>query len=85
MLSAGGKELVLSHLYEGHSFGETSIVNGGTRNANVRALQVPAIVFGALTVCLHYAKSAQGEVHCMVMSKDSFKPFLDQDPKFRKM
>jgi len=60
-----GPEFVITHLYEGHFFGETALVNDAPRNANVRVMH--------------------GEVRVMVMSKDAFKPFLDQDPKFRKM
>lgn len=60
-----GKEMIITHLYEGHFFGETALVQDVPRNANVRVMG--------------------GEVFCMVMSKAAFKPFLEQDPKFRKM
>lgn len=63
--SPGGKERVITHLYEGHSFGETALVNDALRNANVRVIS--------------------GDVSCMVISRAAFKPFLDQDPKFRAM
>jgi hypothetical protein len=57
-LTADGKELVVTHLYEGHFFGETSLVQDAPRNANVRV--------------------AQGDVRCMCMSKEAFRPFLEQ-------
>lgn len=67
LLSADGKELIVTHLYEGHFFGETALVNDAPRNANIL---VP--VGGA-------------DVRCMVISRDRFKPFLEQDPKFKTM
>jgi len=60
-----GPEMIITHLYEGHSFGETALVQDSTRNANVRAIG--------------------GEVACRVMTKASFKPFLHEDSRFRKM
>ena len=37
MLSADGREMIITHLYEGHFFGETSLVHDAPRNANVKA------------------------------------------------
>lgn len=58
VLTNDGKEMVITHLYEGHFFGETSLVQDAPRNANVKCLQ--------------------GEVRCMCMSKDAFRPFLQE-------
>ncbi len=38
LLSDDGTEMVVTHLYEGHFFGETSLVNEAPRNANVRVV-----------------------------------------------
>jgi [calcium/calmodulin-dependent protein kinase] kinase len=65
LLTKDRREVVLTHMYEGHFFGELALVNDQPRNANI-------IV-------------SSDEAHVMRMSKERFKPFLEQDPKFRKM
>ena len=37
MLTDDGGEMIITHLYEGHFFGETSLVNEAPRNAHVKA------------------------------------------------
>ena len=72
-LSPKSVEVIVTHLYEGHFFGEASLVTEQPRNANVR---VPLRAENG---------GAALPVRCMTISKEAFTPFLTEDDRFRTM
>jgi serine/threonine protein kinase/serine/threonine protein phosphatase PrpC/CRP-like cAMP-binding protein len=63
--NSGQDQMQITHLYDGHFFGETSLAKEAPRNANV-------------IVTSH-------EASVMSMTKEKFKPFMEEDEKFRSL